>query len=115
MTLIATSVTVTIGNRASGMLSLRGNIAARGRRCRRRGPIRGAAAAAPDPLAGRGGERAHARLRLGDVLVGVVGGAHERARGHVVEPELVGGPLERRELVGMPVAHDGQVLTVGQY
>jgi hypothetical protein len=47
------------------------------------------------------------------VLVGVVGGAHERAGGDVVEAERVGGGLERGELVGVPVAHDGEVALGG--
>src|SRR5690349_21746494 len=59
-------------------------------------------------LAGRG-DRADARPVLLDVLVGVVAGAHQRARGDVLEAELVGRDLERLELVRVPVAHDRQV------
>jgi hypothetical protein len=49
-------------------------------------------------------------------------GAHQRPGGDVVEAELVGGILQRGELVGVPVAHDGQmtlggaqVLTYGEH
>ena len=51
-----------------------------------------------------------ARLRLAHVLVGVIAASHERAGGDVLEPELVRGPLELRELVGVPVADDRQVV-----
>src|SRR3954447_25218386 len=46
---------------------------------------------------------------LRDVLVGVIAGAHERPRGHVLEAELVAGALERGELGRGPVADDGEV------
>src|SRR5215207_7741633 len=61
------------------------------------------------PSTGGGGERAGARELLRDVLVGVVARAHERARGDVVEAELVRSSLERLELVRVPIAHDRQV------
>src|SRR6201994_315088 len=61
----------------------------------------------------RCGERADALAWLWHVLIGVVGGAHERPGGDVVEAELVGSRLERGELVGMPVAHDRQVALGG--
>src|SRR3954468_4718218 len=89
ITLSAISVTVTTGKRMVGMLSLSGNT------------LRG--------VLPRGGERAPARLRLRDVLVGVVARPHERPGGDVVEAERVGGVLEGLELVGVPEAHDGQV------
>src|SRR4051794_12999214 len=60
-------------------------------------------------LGGRGRERAGALARLRDVLVGVVGAAHERAGRDVVEAERVRVALERGELVGMPVADDREV------
>src|SRR5215216_5602169 len=77
---------VTTGKWSVGMLSLSGNTSA-----------------------GGAGQRPDARRVLGHVLVGVVGAAHERPRGDVVEPERVRGLLERLELVGVPVANDGQV------
>src|SRR5205823_6775778 len=46
---------------------------------------------------------------LRDVLVGVVARAHEGPRRDVVEPEPVGGMLERLELVRVPVADDRKV------
>ena len=58
---------------------------------------------------GAGGQRPAAGEWLRHVLVGVVGGAHEWARRDVVEAELVGGCLERSELIGVPVANDRQV------
>src|SRR4051794_3791297 len=64
-------------------------------------------------LLGRRGEGAHAGPVLLDVRVGVVARAHERACGDVVEAQRVRGLLEGLELVGMPVAHDGQVLLGG--
>src|SRR5215218_6966698 len=87
-TFAAMSAIVTYGVRRVGMLSFRGNT-------RRR--LRG------------GGERTYAGAILGDVLVGVVAGPHERPGGDVVEAERVRGVLERLELVRVPVAHDGQV------
>src|SRR4051812_13191788 len=48
-------------------------------------------------------------LRPRDVLVGVVARAHERPGGDVLEAQRVGRLLQRRELVGMPVAHDRQM------
>ena len=56
-----------------------------------------------------GRDRPDARALLLDVLVGVVGGAHERPGGDVLEAERVGGVLERGELLRLPVAHDRQV------
>ena len=47
------------------------------------------------------------------VLVGMVGGAHEGAGGDVLEAELIRGALQRGELVGMPVADDGEVALGG--
>src|ERR1700683_2281030 len=93
---MAISATVTIGNRASGMLSLTGKIG--------RDYPRAMAAEL-----GVRGEWACAAERLRHVLIGVIGGAHERPGGDVVEAELIGGCLERGELVGVPVAHDGQM------
>src|SRR3954452_21576588 len=89
--------TVTAGNRSVGMLSFSGNTLRR----------RSVAASAG------GRDRSHAGPLLRHVLVGVVAGAHERAGGDVVEAQVVGRPLERGELVGVPVAHDGQVALGG--
>ena len=83
ITLSAISAIVTIGSRARRMLSRSGI---------------------------KRGERPDAGARLRHVLVGVVGGAHERAGGDVLEAERVRRALERRELVRMPVADDRQVL-----
>src|SRR5438270_2065389 len=47
-----------------------------------------------EPGSGPRGERPDACAGLRHVLIGVVGGAHERTRGDVVEAELVGGSLE---------------------
>src|SRR4051812_41270115 len=79
----AIRIAVTIGNRSVGMLSLSGNTSA-----------------------GSAGQRPDARRVLGDVLVSVVGAAHERPGSDVIEAEGVRGVLERLELVRMPVAHD---------
>src|SRR3954468_11744834 len=89
MQLSAIRMTVTTGKRSVGMLSRSGNTSAG--LCQR-------------PDAGR---------VLGDVLVGVVGAAHERPRGDVVEAERVGGVFERLELVRMPVADHRQVALGG--
>src|SRR5690349_4455175 len=62
------------------------------------------------PFLGRRGEGPDAGPILLDVRVGVVARAHERAGGDVIEAQRVGGLLEGLELVGMPVAHHGQVL-----
>src|SRR3954447_18177549 len=59
---------------------------------------------------GERGELTAARLALRSMLVGVVARAHERPGGDVIEPQRVRRALERGELVGVPVAHDGQVL-----
>src|SRR3954449_5530947 len=88
MTLATSSATVTIGKRSVGMLSLSGNTR------RRLLP---------------GGQGTHAGQRLLDVLVGVVARAHERPGRHVVEAHRHAGLRERVELVGVPVAHHGQV------
>ena len=48
-----------------------------------------------------------------DVLVRVVARAHERAGRDVLEAEPYGGLLERRELLGLPVADDRQVALGG--
>src|SRR4051812_37083122 len=50
------------------------------------------------------GDGPDTRPLLRHVLVGVVARAHERPGGDVVEAEVVGGALERGELVRMPVA-----------
>src|SRR4051812_13025441 len=66
------------------------------------------------PTASRGGcalEPAGAAGQM--MLVGVVARADERPGGDVLEAEVVGGPLERLELVGVPVAHDRQVALGG--
>src|SRR5437899_2189417 len=102
------------------MLSLSGNIAAWPRRARvyqslsarlRQREARGRRGRLS--LDGARSERADAGAMLRDVLVGVVGGAHERSRGDVLEAEVVGGALERGELVGMPVAHHREVALGG--
>src|SRR5439155_15190624 len=85
MAFIAMRSTVTTGKRSVGMLSRSGNTSA------------------------GVGQRADAGRVLRDVLVCVVGAAHERAGGDVVEAERVRGILERLELVGMPVADDREV------
>src|SRR5215213_4816772 len=51
-----------------------------------------------------------AGARLGEGLLGVVAGAHERAGSDGLEAERVGLALELGELLGMPVAHDRQVV-----
>src|SRR2546421_933955 len=81
----AISRTVTTGKWSVGMLSFSGNTSA------------GA------------GERPYAGRVLRDMLVGVVGAAHQRAGRDVVEPERVRRLLERLELVRVPVADDRQV------
>ena len=83
------------GTRSVGMLSRSGNTG---------GGPGGQAAAASGPDAG---------LVVLDRLVGVVAGAHERPGRDVGEAQRVGRLLERLELVGMPVAHDGQVALAG--
>src|ERR1700730_7661840 len=111
--LITTSATVMSGKCSFGMLSLSGNIwraSGAGRpgraypRAAGRRPARSARGLGP----GRR-HRTPAGAALGDVLIGVVGGAHERAGRDVIEAELVGVALERGELLRVPVAHDGQV------
>src|SRR3954453_22278196 len=97
MTLATISATVTAGNRSVGMLSFSGNT------LRRR--------SVPASAGQRDGTDAGPLLR--HVLVGVVARAHERAGGDVVEAQVVGGALERGELVGVPVAHDRQVALGG--
>src|SRR3954454_9551160 len=59
------------------------------------------------------GDGSDTRPLLRDVLVGGVARAHERPGGDVVEAQLVGGGLQRLELVGMPIAHDRQVALAG--
>src|SRR5215203_204654 len=49
-----------------------------------------------------------AGARLGEGLLGVVAGAHERAGSDGLEAERVG--LALGELLGMPVAHDRQMV-----
>src|SRR4051794_22795403 len=62
----------------------------------------------------RGGrDRAGARKRLGHVLVRVVARAHERAGRDVLEAERVRRALQRQELLGVPVADDGEVALGG--
>src|ERR1700680_2236506 len=99
--LISTSATVTNGKRSFGMLSLSGIIAARRggwAKCSAE-PTRLLAGGSPRALRlADGRQRPDAVARLGDVLVGVVGGANERAGRDMVEAELVGGALERGEL-----------------
>src|ERR1039457_4826235 len=95
-------MTVTSGKRSLGMLSLMGNMRQNGCPTRVRG-------AENLPRLSPGSERPAARLRLRHVLVGVIGGAHERSGRDVVEAERVGGLFERHELVRVPVAHDRQV------
>src|SRR4030081_1770730 len=103
--LITTSATVMSGKCSFGMLSLSGNIwrASGAGRPRRAYPR--AAGRRPRP----GGAWARPRAAPRDVLIGVVGGAHERAGRDVIEAELVGVALERGEFLRVPVAHDGQV------
>src|SRR3954454_2189732 len=85
MQLSAIRMTVTTGKWSVGMLSRSGNTSARLR------------------------ERPDARRVLGDVLVCVVGAAHERPGRDVIEAERVRRPLERLELVRVPVADHGEV------
>src|ERR1700722_10796062 len=59
------------------------------------------------------GQRPDTGAALRDMLVSVVGGAHERAGGDGLEAKLVGGGLQRGELVGVPVTHDGQMALGG--
>src|SRR5256885_5985473 len=54
-----------------------------------------------------------ARALLRHVLVGVVARPHERAGGDILEAEVERGPLERGELVRVPVAHHRQVALRG--
>src|SRR3954454_11042703 len=78
-----------------------------------RAPTNDAVATCARPRAsvsgGGEGEGADTGPVLGHMLVGVVAGAHQRPGRDVVEAEVVGGALERLELVGVPVAHDRQV------
>src|SRR4051812_20181474 len=91
------SATVTAAKRSVGMLSFSGNT------LRRRSVV----------VSAGGCDGSDARPLLRHVLVGVVAGAHEGPGGDVVEAKVVGRPLERGELVGVPVAHDGQVALRG--
>src|ERR671917_976790 len=101
MQLATISRTVTTGKCSVGMLSRSGNT----------GDPRAGVRPAPLPDDGHPGrrlgacrERAGARRALLDVLVRVVGRAHERPGRDVLEAERVGGRLERRELLRLPVA-----------
>src|SRR5262245_60969118 len=89
MQLSAIRMTVTTGKRSVGMLSRSGNTSAGLR------------------------QRADPGRVLGDVLVGVVGAAHERPRGDVVEAERVRGLFQRLEFLRMPVADHRQVALGG--
>src|ERR1700754_3621296 len=93
----AISPYVTYGVRVVGMLSRSGII----------GPAYRSRSGGRDLRAG--GQRTDSWTVLLDVLVGVVAGAHQRARGNVLEAEIVGSGLERGELLRMPVADDRQV------
>src|SRR5438105_13977387 len=93
MTFMTISAMVTNGKRSLGMLALSGNTSA-------------TSCARPRAAARLG----HAGARAGHVLVGVVGRAHERAGGDVLESHRVCRALELGELVRVPVAHDGKVL-----
>src|ERR1700761_1151023 len=81
-------------------------------------PLRRASSASPPPATSGaairspplGSQQALGALALGQVLVGVVARPHQRAGGDGLEAEVVGGLLEGRELVGVPVADDRQVV-----
>src|SRR5690348_13156894 len=47
------------------------------------------------------------------VLVRVIGRAHQRTGGDVLEAEVMSGRLQRRELLRLPVAHDRQMALGG--
>src|SRR5215212_102278 len=61
-------------------------------------------------LSRRSADQLLGALALRQVLVGVVAGADQGAGGDRLETEVVGGPLEIGELVGVPVADDGKVV-----
>src|SRR3954447_1787092 len=60
-------------------------------------------------LSGGGCQGADAWPVLLDVLVGVIRRTHERARGDVLEAEVIRRPLQRGELLRRPVADHRQV------
>src|SRR5206468_8628048 len=93
----------------------RGDVVAQGYQPDPRGPPSGSTGGRLAGRAGRRerGQRADAGVRLGDVEVGMVGRADERTGGDVVEAEGVGGERELCELIGMPVADEGQVVGAG--
>src|SRR5689334_13696320 len=96
-TLTTISATVTNGKFSVGMLSLIGNTGWPPGYPPARRALRGCR------------DGTDARPALFHVFIRVIRRAHERAGRDVLEAEIVGGRLQRLELVRMPVAHDRQV------